>query len=372
MIIAHLTSVHPRFDTRIYFKMCCSLTKLGKVYLVCADGKRDEVINNVNILDVGKSKHRIQRMVTSVNLIYKKAINLDADIYHLHDPELIRIGLKLIKKGKKVIFDSHEKVGDQILSKHYIPNFLKFFISKFYIIYEKYNLKKIQCLIGATPYIRDYLKKINLNTIDICNYPILTDNIVNNKKTVNQSNQINYICYVGGITKTRGIKELVKALDLTKNKVTLNLAGDFSPQSFKNELKRLPGWKHVDYLGYLNRNQVEKVYAKSFAGIVTLQPTPAYINSLPVKMFEYMYYKLPIVASNFKLFCDIFDKTNCGLNVDPYSAKEIAEAIDKLIDNPEESKKMGENGYQAAINKYNWNIEEKKLFSFYKKNISTI
>jgi glycosyltransferase involved in cell wall biosynthesis len=85
-----------------------------------------------------------------------------------------------------------------------------------------------------------------------------------------------------------------------------------------------------------------------------------------------MYYKLPIVASNFKLFCDIFDKTNCGLNVDPYSAKEIAEAIDKLIDNPEESKKMGENGYQAAINKYNWNIEEKKLFSFYKKNISTI
>lgn len=102
MKIVHLTSVHQRYDIRIYRKMCCSLTALGKVYLVCADGNGDEVIDKVNIIDVGKTKSRILRMLASVNLIYKKAIDLDADIYHLHDPELIRIGLKLIKKGKKV------------------------------------------------------------------------------------------------------------------------------------------------------------------------------------------------------------------------------------------------------------------------------
>ena len=101
MKIVHLTSVHPRYDTRIFHKMCCSLTALGKVYLVCAEGKGNEVIKNVNIIDVGKSKSRILRMINSVNLIYKKAINLDADIYHLHDPELIRIGLKLLKKIKR-------------------------------------------------------------------------------------------------------------------------------------------------------------------------------------------------------------------------------------------------------------------------------
>ena len=43
MKIAHLTSVHPRYDTRIYYKMCYSLTALGKVYLVCADGKGNEI-----------------------------------------------------------------------------------------------------------------------------------------------------------------------------------------------------------------------------------------------------------------------------------------------------------------------------------------
>ena len=105
-------------------------------------------------------------------------------------------------------------------------------------------------------------------------------------------------------------------------------------------------------------------------GIVTLHPTPAYIYSLPVKMFEYMSYKLPVIASNFKLFCDIFDDTKCGLNVDPCSPKEIARAIDYLIENPAERYEMGKKGYQAVVNKFNWNKEEQKLFLFYQKILS--
>ena len=370
MKIAHLTSVHPRYDTRIFHKMCCSLTALGKVYLVCADGKDNEVIKNVNIIDVGKSKSRILRMITSVNLIYKKAINLDADIYHLHDPELIRIGLKLLEKNKKVIFDSHELIVDQILSKKYLPKFLRNPISKIYNYYEKHSLKKLN-LICATPYIRDYLKTINKGTIDILNYPLLDDHIINKIELSKQSNKVKYICYVGDITINRGIKELVEALELTSNKVVLNLAGNFETPLLEKEIRNLPGWKNVNYLGYLKKEQVNNVYANSFAGIVTLHPTPAYINSLPTKMFEYMSFKLPIIASDFKLFCKIFDEVGCGLNVDPCNPKKIAESIDKLIDDPKKSIQFGENGYEVVKREFNWRIEEKKLFSFYEKVVNS-
>ena len=50
MKIAHLTSAHPRFDTRIFVKQCCSLAKSYETYLVVADGKGDEVKNLVKIL----------------------------------------------------------------------------------------------------------------------------------------------------------------------------------------------------------------------------------------------------------------------------------------------------------------------------------
>ena len=142
MIIAHLSSAHPRFDTRIYHKMCKSTSIQNKVFLVCADGKGDSIEDTINFHDVGKSKNRLYRMWYTCKLVYKKALDLDADLYHIHDPELIRMGLKLIQKGKKVIFDSHEDVGATILNKNYIMPLFRKTIYNIYINYEKFALKK--------------------------------------------------------------------------------------------------------------------------------------------------------------------------------------------------------------------------------------
>ena len=96
--ITHLTSAHTRYDTRIFIKMCSSLAKLENydVSLVVADGLGNEKNNNVNIFDIGvKSGGRLSRMTSTVKKVFEKAKKLNSDIYHLHDPELIPIGLKL-------------------------------------------------------------------------------------------------------------------------------------------------------------------------------------------------------------------------------------------------------------------------------------
>jgi glycosyltransferase involved in cell wall biosynthesis len=207
---------------------------------------------------------------------------------------------------------------------------------------------------------------MNNNVIDICNYPILDNLIASNEKAAEQSKYFNYICYIGAIAKIRGIYELVQALELTKNKVILNLAGDFAPASFERELKNLPGWKHVNYLGFLKRQQVNEVLGKSVAGIVTFFPAANHINAQPNKMFEYMAAGIPVIASNFSLWREIIEGNQCGICVDPHNSKAIGDAMQYLIDNPKEAKQMGKNGRKAVEQKYNWPIEEKKLLTLYK------
>ncbi|MCG3714139.1 glycosyltransferase family 4 protein [Arcobacter lacus] len=361
--ITHLTSVHARYDTRIFIKMCTSLA-LNKDYtvnLVVADGIGEEIKNNVKIYDVGKRKSkRISRMTTTVKKIYNKSILLDSDIYHFHDPELIPVGLKLKKLGKIVIFDSHEDVEKDILSKEWIPMLIRKLISFFYAKYERLACKKFDYIITSTPYIRDKFLKINKNSIDINNFPILNE-LTNDSLWSEKKNEI---FYVGAITKVRGIKELINAMEYLPN-IKLNLAGVFNDEILQNEVKAYEGWKNVNELGFLNRSEIQEIMNRSKIGIVTLHPIINHLDSLPVKMFEYMIGGLPVIASDIKLWKDIIEKNNCGICVNPLKPQEIAQAINYLISNPKMAEEMGKNGKKAVLNNYNWDVEEKKLINTY-------
>jgi glycosyltransferase involved in cell wall biosynthesis len=361
--IAHLTSAHPRCDTRIFIKMCSSLAENGyETFLVVADGKGSETKNDVNIVDIGaKTGGRLSRMTKTVNKVFKKAVELDVDIYHLHDPELLPIGLKLKKLGKKVIFDSHEDVPKQMLGKPYLNAPLRRLIGAVFGMYESYACVKFDAIIAATPYIRDKFIKINLNTVDINNFPLLEE-LANTSEWEKKQNEV---AYVGGIAKIRGIEEIVQALGYT-NEIRLNLAGKFSEASAEVNVKNYTAWSKVNELGFLNRGQINTVLAKSKAGLVTLHPVINYIDALPVKMFEYMAAGIPVIASNFPLWREIVESNECGLCVDPLNPKAIGKAIQYLIDNPAQAERMGGNGRKAVEGKFNWPIEEKKLLDLYK------
>ncbi len=361
--ITHLTSVHPRYDTRIFIKMCTSLAANGyKVSLIVADGLKNEVKNNVNIIDVGvKSGGRLSRMTKTVRRVYEKAKNLDTDIYHLHDPELMPIGLKLKNRGKKVIFDAHEDLPKQLLGKPYINPIAKLALSKILEVYERLVCPRYDAVITATPFIRNKFLKINPNTVDINNFPLLEEltNACDWEKKQNE------VAYVGGITKIRGIEEVLQSLEYTQG-ISLNLAGKFSEAAVEVNVKKSPAWSKVNELGFLNREQVRAVLAKSKLGIVTFHAAPNHIDAQPNKMFEYMSASLPIITSNFPLWLEIVEGNQCGLCLDPLDNIAIGKAIQYLIDHPAQAEQMGKNGRKAVVDKYNWPIEEKKLLKLYK------
>jgi len=361
--VAHLTSVHSRSDTRIFHKECRSLRSASfTVSLIVADGKGDQEDSGISIYDVGRPRNRFDRMLNTGNLILRKASNLDADIYHLHDPELIPIGLKLKKLGKKVIFDAHEDVPKQILSKPYLNPVVRKLISKAFEKYEAWACKKFDAIVAATPFIKNKFLLINEITIDVNNYPILGE-----LKNVSHNSFINRrdVCYIGGLTTVRGIKELVLAIGAAKGNSRLKIAGTFSEKNLEVEIKRAAGWARVDVLGWLDREGVRTLLNSSLAGLVTLHPTPNYIDALPVKMFEYMSAGLPVIASNFPGWREIIEGNDCGICVDPLDPESIAAAIDTLTQDPLEAERMGSNGSSAVNLRYNWQIEKEKLLNLY-------
>lgn len=363
--IVHLTSVHPRYDTRIFLKECTSLAKAGyETHLIVADGKGDEEKNAVSIHDVGASKGRLDRIRNAPRLVLQKALSLDADLYHMHDPELIPIGLKLKKKGKKVVFDAHEDVPKQLLSKPYLNKISRYFISKAFSFYEHYACKKLDAVIAATPFIRDKYLDMGVLSVDINNFPLLGELTLGE---VDWSQKKKQICYVGGISKIRGILEIVTAMEKVQSEARLQLVGKFSEAGVEQQAHANPGWQNVDFLGFLGRQEVAEVLQHTVCGLVTFLPAPNHIDAQPNKMFEYMSAGIPVVASNFPLWKEIIEGNECGLCIEPLDSQAIAKAIDYLVQNPEKAEKMGRNGKEAVEQKYNWEIEKEKLLTFYKK-----
>ena len=360
MKVCHVTSSHPRNDGRIFQKECVSLAKKYEVTLLCSDMLDDEIINNVNIHSLGiDNTKRINRFFVIPKKLKKECIKIDADVYHFHDPELIKLALKMKKKGKKVIFDSHEDNLNRIIDRTWIPKFLKKFAMKYYEFIERKSLKKIDFVITVADYIYDRLKKINPNVAIITNYPI-----INNSKISDLKNS-NVLCFAGGVSEKYMHHNIIKAIkDLD---VKYKIAGPVF-DNYLERLSKIDGINKVEYLGNLSKEEVNKLYLNSAIGMVLIDYVPN-INykhgSMGItKIFEYMSYGLPIIATDLDVWKK-FVPQNCGICVNPNNVDEITRAIKYLISNPKKTIEMGKKGRKLVEEKYNWETQEKILYKVY-------
>lgn len=358
-----VTSLHNVKDERVYEKESVSLAKKYDVYLVAPNtDTRDE--NGVHIIgvDFPGVNHRLKRWITLGKLIPILA-KIDADVYHFQDPELIRIGLKMKKYGKKVIFDSHEDVPAYLLSASFIPNIFRGFVSKCYTLYEKSVLRRYDALVSVTPFIVKRLNRINPNTYQITNYPRYNDCTLERKWE-------RKVIFAGLIGRSWNLDKVISVLPSTET--TLILCGRFyDGGKYLDYLKTIPGWDKVDYRGCVSHSMVREFYSECSAGLAIESYDDANIGfregSLGnTKRLEYMSMGIPLITSASNVWKSVVDKNNCGVCVeDPKNEGQIAEAISLVVDNKEEAIKMGDNAKKAVATEYNWNTQEAILFEMY-------
>lgn len=364
--VCHLTSVHESNDVRIFVKECSSLSKAGfDVYLVAKGDSREQ--NGVKVIGQGEApRNRLMRILCFTKKIYKTGLSLDCDIYHLHDPELLPIAVKLVKHGKKVIYDSHEKYSEQIKIKGYLPACVSKIISMIYEKYESRVLKKIHAVIfpclykGKNPF--DGKCQI-VETID--NLPLLNELYEQYDPCVQKVDRS--ACYIGGLSEARGVSNFIKAAFLAHS--IAFLGGSFDSKEYENQLKSMPEYSCAEYYGQLNRQQVLELLQKSIIGMANLRNVGQYnkYDNLATKVYEYMSLGMPVILSKSDYNEKMMKMFQFGICVDPDNIEETANAMKYLYDNPEIAHQMGLNGRKAIVERFNWEIESKKLTSLYMK-----
>lgn len=374
--VCHLTSVHQQFDIRIFRKQLLSLKKAGYDVYQISQGESG-IRKGIKLIGLGEvPKSRLKRILFFTKKIYKAALKLDSDIYHVHDPELLPAAAKLAKRGKIVIFDSHENVTGQIEEKTYIPKLFRKIIAKVYSVFEKNVLKKLSGVICVSPNFTQRMKKQNENCVTVTNYPLLSEQetaleklSIDNKSNFSEtSDKVFKICFPGLISEEWCHLELLTAIkDIELEYV---LCGPAHKDYFE-EMKKHPAWKKVNYQGIVSRAQVRTSINESNLGMALCRKLPNTdydIGTLGnTKLFEYMLQKRPVCCTNFILWEEIVTKYNCGICIEPDQPDQIEETIQWFIKHPEEAKQMGERGYKAVLNEYNWSTQEKTLLDFYSK-----
>lgn len=300
-------------------------------------------------------------MTLGILMAGRVAWGLRADLYHLHDPELIPLGLALRFAGRRVVFDAHEDLPLQVSTKSWIPLRLRPVISlgaRWLLFVAERALNRV---IAATPSIAETYR----HAVIVQNFPLISELPLERRSPYVSRQHI--VAYIGAITEVRGARQMIEAVGLLTSGLQpqLELAGVFSPSSLADSCQELNGWSRVRYHGWASREQVRGILERARAGLVVLQPAPNYYDSYPTKLFEYLAAGIPVIASDFPLWRKIITSGGFGLVVDPTDPRAIADTITYLLEHPGEAEAMGERGRQAVSERFNWDAQAKVLLQAY-------
>lgn len=288
-------------------------------------------------------------------------------VVHFHDPELIPLGLVLKCFGYRVVYDVHEDLPRQVLTKYWLPAVARWPVSRAMSACEWLAARIFDAIVPAEPKIAGRFPSHKTTLVQ--NFPIADELVV--ADGIPYRERLPHFACIGGISVIRGIHEMIQATASARRadgqEARLCLAGVSQPAGLLAEARSAPGWGQVDFHGWADRRQVAAILGSVRAGLAVLHPTPKYLDAWPTKMFEYMSVGLPVIVSDFPLWRGIVEDAGCGLLVNPMDPQAIADAMQWILDHPEEAEAMGRRGRAAVEKHYNWETEAEKLVALYNK-----
>ncbi len=166
------------------------------------------------------------------------------------------------------------------------------------------------------------------------------------------------------LTMAKGLDDILEALKLLPSDVRLVAVGgsDEDIAEYTKKAESLSLGSRTTFFGHVSQRDLA-VYQKTFD--ILLMPFPRQTHFVyymsPLKMFEYMAAKRPIIATNLPSICEVLNERNAML-VPPGDPKKLATAIAWLYRDPSLGEKLADQAYLDVQN-YTWQKRAEKIIS---------
>lgn len=361
-----VSPVHNTSDIRIFKKQFTSLVNRGfKVSVICrADMIYAKSTKGVKITALDYS-NRFLRFLHIPKIIYM-ALKDNADVYHIHNPDTLPVGIVLKLFGRKVIYDTHENFRKKILLRKWIPSLIRATIANMVF----YGEKACSHLFNATIVTQEEQKKDYKRSCLIGNSPILPKRHSLLNKSLEKD--VLRLVYVGGISEDRGLSHMLRLCSLMNevHPTELTLIGP-AINSLTNEklLELVSKTSNVIYKGTLAQSEAFEIVKGSHYGLILLDDVADYRETSPNKLFEYMMLGTPFIATNFDKWQSLLGSINAGFFVTPSTLNlQIAKKIAQAWLDDDNYKALSTEGAGFICNTYNWELtDEPKLLKLYEE-----
>lgn len=175
--------------------------------------------------------------------------------------------------------------------------------------------------------------------------------------------------YLGVIGQQEGIEYLLQAADYIKNTVRRDdifwgiVGGGPHLDALREECKRMGLQDIVEFTGRVPDDKMLDYLNTADVCVNSDKYNSMNDKSTMNKILEYMALGKPIVQ--FELTEGRYSAQNASLYAEPNNAKDMANKIMELLDNPEKRKEMSEFGRKRIVNELSWEHTSKALLEGY-------